>query len=524
MTGFAPIKPPPVNAKRGQQAACSRANDKSGPVNTPTQAIKPYKPFPVDALPEPLRGFVNVGAKTIGCDASYLALPLLSAVASAIGNSRRIQLKRGWSEPAIVWTAIVGESGTHKSPAIELALSAVRERQRKAMRDHAQEMDTFRDDLLRYERELTEWKKSKDVNDPPAKPEQPIADRIWTDDATTEALAVLLANQWRGLLMVRDELSGWLGGFDRYSSGKGGDAPKWLEMFGGRPMIVDRKTSGTIYVPAAAVSITGGIQPAMLRRSLGMEHIENGLAPRLLLAWPPQRPKQWTEADMDTSIEAAIGDLLDRLYALEPEYDIEGNPRSVLVSLTDSGKAAWVEFYNTHALEQADLTGELSAVWSKLEGYAARIALVVHLVRCAADDPTLETSAAVDEVSIAAGVTLSRWFGYEARRVYAMLAESEEGSNCRKLVELIQAKGSSVTPRDLMRSSRQYPTAEDAEAALQDLESAGFGRMESVQTGSSGGRPTKRFQLYDTADVDTTPDSNGVAGSIVNVNGAAENG
>ena len=79
-------------------------------VECPTPPVEPFKPFPVDALPEPFRGFVNVGAKAIGCDASYVALPLLAAAASAIGNTRRIQLKRGWTEPAIVWTAIVGDS------------------------------------------------------------------------------------------------------------------------------------------------------------------------------------------------------------------------------------------------------------------------------------------------------------------------------------------------------------------------------------------------------------------------------
>ena len=32
-----------------------------------------YQPFPVDVLPEPLRGTVNVGAATIGCDAAFVA-------------------------------------------------------------------------------------------------------------------------------------------------------------------------------------------------------------------------------------------------------------------------------------------------------------------------------------------------------------------------------------------------------------------------------------------------------------------
>src|SRR5690606_36846126 len=85
-------------------------------------AVEPYEPFPVDILPQPLRQFVIEGAASIGCDPDYIALPMLSALAAAIGNSRRVRLKRGWFEPSVLWTAVVGESCTTKSPTIELAL------------------------------------------------------------------------------------------------------------------------------------------------------------------------------------------------------------------------------------------------------------------------------------------------------------------------------------------------------------------------------------------------------------------
>ncbi len=77
----------------------------------PAARILQFQPFPTDTLPEPMRGFVVAGAKAMGCDTSYFALPMLTSVAAAIGNTRRIQLKRGWTEPAILWTAIVGDSG-----------------------------------------------------------------------------------------------------------------------------------------------------------------------------------------------------------------------------------------------------------------------------------------------------------------------------------------------------------------------------------------------------------------------------
>jgi hypothetical protein len=485
--------PDTIKAKLG---ALVDAAEPEAPVKRPP-AVEPFRPFPTDALPEPARSFVRTCARAIGCDESFIALPLLAALASAIGNTRRVQLKRGWSEPAIVWVAVVGDSGTLKSPALEVALRAIRKRQHTAIKRHAEAMEKFQTEVLQWEKDIAAWKRSKTGGDPPAKPEEPKADRCWCDDVTVEALAVLLLNQWRGLLLVRDELSGWLGGFDRYTQGKGGDVAKWLEMFGGRSMVVDRKTGfpRTIYVPRAAVSVCGGIQPGTLARALGNEHRENGLAARLLLACPPRRPKRWTEADISPDLERSIAAVFERLYGLQPATDDDGDAQPVIVPLSADGKAAWVDFYNAHGQEQADLAGDLSAAWSKLEGYAARLALVVHFVRWAAGDSTLTSADEVDADSIAAGVKLSRWFGNEARRAYAILSESDEERDGRRLAELIQRKGGTVTVRELQQTSRLFRTASEAGSALDALAEAGGGRWEQQGPGARGGRPTRIFRL-----------------------------
>jgi len=469
-------------------------------------AVPPFRPFPVDVLPEPVGSFVSDAAKSIGCDASYIALPLLAGLASAIGNSARIALKRGWTEPAIVWGAIVGESGTAKSPALELALRPIRKRQHEAMKEHADAMKAHADALAVHERDAAHWKKSKSDSPPPAKPEAPVADRCWTDDATTEALAVLLLQNPRGLLMVRDELAGWFN-FDRYAGGKGGgDAARWLEMFGGRPLVVDRKAGGTLYVPRAAVSIAGGIQPETLRRALGQEHRDNGLAARLLLTCPPRTPKRWTETDVDPATESAVSAVFDRLFALTPELGDDGDESPRLVTLADDGKAAWVRFYDEHAREQVNLSGDEAATWAKLEAYTGRLALVLHLTRWAARDATLRDPARVDEASIAAGVALARWFGDEARRVYAILSESDEERETRRLVEWIRRKGGSVTVRDLTHGLRAYRgDPENAERELSRLAEAGVGRWESDAPGAKGGRPAQRFRLVATVTVTETP-------------------
>ena len=468
--------------------------------NEPTAGnVDSFVPFPVDALPEPIRGLVASGALAIGCDPSFIALPQLVALASAIGNTRRLELKRGWSVPPILWGAIVGESGTAKTPAFKLVMKPIEERQQRAFKRHAEAMTHHEAELTRWEKELATWKRDKHATgEPPAKPEPPPAERFSVADTTVEALAPILSANPRGVLLSRDELAGWIGSFDRYA-GKGkasGDSSNWLSMYNAGSVTVDRKTGTprTIHVPHAAICIVGGIQPGILQRALGAEHRESGLLARLLLAYPPRRAKHWTDADIDPTAEAELARLFDRLYGLQPTYIVDGEPRPVVVRLSADAKPLWVDYANTNGAEQVELTGDLSAAWSKLEEYAARFALVIHFVRYAAHDPTLTNAETVDAESMTAGIRLATWFKNESRRVYGMLSESETDRDQRRLAEWIERQRGSVTAREAQQGCRWLKEPGTAEAALEELVKAGKGRWESTPSGQRG-QPTRRFTV-----------------------------
>jgi hypothetical protein len=470
--------------------------DTAEPEGLPPPAEPParYQPFPVEVLPEPMRSLVVEGAAAIDCDAAYVALPTLSVIAAAIGNTRRVRCKAGWTEPAILWTVIIGESGTTKSPAIDLALSATARLQELAMVEHTEAAEQYKIKRLTYERDLAAWKKGKKDNGlPPWEPDTPVATRYAVNDQTLEALAMLLHRQPRGLLLARDELAGWLSGFDKYSKGKG-DASQWLELHGGRSITIDRKTGEpkTLYIPRAAVSVCGGIQPGTLQRCLTTEHRQSGLAARLLLAYPPRRPKRWTEAEIDTATTQAMREAIDRLHGLDFAVNADNQPTPKLVHLTPEAKALYVAYTDAHNAEQYQLHGDIAAAYSKLEGAAARLALVVHYARWAGEDATLANADAVDAESMQAGIKLARWFAAEAKRVYAMLDESEEGAELRKLADWIAARGGSVTVRDVQQGHRQYRTSAEAEAALDALVQSGIGSWEIVPTAT---KPKQVFTL-----------------------------
>jgi hypothetical protein len=201
--------------------------------------------------------------------------------------------------------------------------------------------------------------------------------------------------------------------------------------------------------------------------------------------------------------------------------DEHGKPKPSELGLSGDGKRAWVQFYEEHARQLADAVGYHASMLSKIEAIAARLALIIHIVRFVANDSTLQDLDHVDDESLGAGVTIARWFAHEAERVYGILQEGEEDGDLRELVEWIQRKGGRVTARELQRGPQQFREADIAEAALAKLVKRGKGSWEPVLPSAGGGRPTRVFRLSSTGDGDETssiPQKTGVSSAQDEVN------
>ncbi len=475
-----------------------------------------FVPFPLASLPEPVRSYVAAYAKVIGCEPGMVAGLLLASLASAVGNSRRLRLNNTYSEPAVVWVAGVCESGQRKSPALDAALAEVHRRQKTERRRYAEAFTAWEKEHAKWEAESAKWKR-KPEGEPPDEPPEPTLRSYVVDDTTIEALRDVLDVNPRGVLSATEELAGWFGMLDRYASKGGGDGAKWLAMHGGRPVRIDRRTGPKkfTYIPRASVSLCGTVQPGTLKRLLTTDHLESGLVARWLFVWPPRRPLTWREGDVPTVVRDRLGSVVQALYELPMVPDRDGDPAPVEVPLTTDGKADYIRFFNANGAEMTNARGDEAASFSKAAAYAARFALIVHLVREAAGDPTLEHPAgrdgpgdpgATDAASVNAGVTMAEWFKGESSRVLAMLREAEGEAGRRELAEWVgAARDGAVTARDLAKARRHIYGGDSgkAERALRDLAKAGFGRFVPRPPGPRGGRPTEDFTLYGAGGAET---------------------
>ena len=169
----------------------------------------------MDVLPDVVKRFVTECADAIGCDRSFVASFQCLVACLRIGSRRVIRLKATWHEPAIIWAAIVGKSGTHKSPAIKAVMRPMMRTQADAEVAFQDAMRRYMQEKAQYEVNLEAWKSQQRKNakkgdqderdQAPWEPLEPVYERFIVCDITIEALADRLADQYDGVLLVRDD-------------------------------------------------------------------------------------------------------------------------------------------------------------------------------------------------------------------------------------------------------------------------------------------------------------------------------
>jgi hypothetical protein len=461
--------------------------------SSPGPTLPPPADFPTEALPEVLAEFVKQTAHAIGCPTPFVAMPVIGAAVASIGNTHRARLKADWEEVLVAWLALLGESGDLKSPARKAALKFLL---REEARLHRENRDAQRD--YEWERDLYRKARADALRgggQAPAEPRPPTKVRAVVDDVTIEKLITVLGDNPRGLLLHRDELSGWVGGMTRYS-GKDdstGDMGRWLSIHDADQVVYDRKTGDhqTVVVPSAAVSVVGGIQPGVWRKVMTAVHYDSGLVARLLLGYVEADPKGWIDREPPAKCVQDYEGLLTDLRKLPLRVDQDGVPRPTAVQLGEEAHKAWVAFVDGWAERMAASEGVQRSMLSKLKGGCARLALMHHVVGCVGAGQ--DTAARIGKESVEAAVVLANWFANQAERVYCVFGMDEASRLRDRLCDFVRRRGGSITPRNLHKSNRsRYPNAAVAEAALDALAKDGRGAWLVENT---GGRPSKVFHL-----------------------------
>nr|MDP9476486.1 YfjI family protein [Actinomycetota bacterium] len=336
-------------------------------------------------------------------------------------------------------------------------------------------------------------------------PEEPKPKRYKTEDPTIEKLAELLIDNPRGLLVHRDELSGWLRSLDK--QGREADRAFYLESWNGTGSFeIDRIARGSLYVPALCVSILGGIQPGPLRSYVyeaarGGEGADGLLQRFQLLVWPDPPSGPWRNVDRRPDAEAKerafrVYEKLDALSLEGTGAADDGEGGVPALRFTLDAQEVFDEWRGEleGRLRGGELSPHLESHLAKYRSLMPSLALVFYLVSVVDG-----AAKAAGGVGAEAALRATAWCEYletHAKRLYAS-AEDAALEGARVLLGRIR-KGDvrdGAAVREVYRGHEwsRLSTPEEVNAAVSVLEEHGWLRVEKVPT---KGRPTLKLRLH----------------------------
>jgi hypothetical protein len=446
--------------------------------------------FPTDVLPGPAKRLVEEASVALSCPPDYIGVPVLAVLGAAVGEQRRLQVKEGWRESALLWTCVVGHPGSAKSPAQSFATEPLQRLQRRMLEDYKNAKRAART-------AHAEEKKKKSAKDSPDRvqngsespEESAVLLQAYTTDTTIEALTAALDANTHGLILVRDEITGWMRSMGEYKKAGGADRPSWQSIWNGSSVVVNRKNlTEPIVIPRPFVGVTGGLPPDMLGEFSDEEGRDDGFIHRILFSYPNWAKPVWTNVGVSNETMNSYCSLFDQIWNLP----IILRPEPVLF-FTGAAAEVWADWILGHFAEMHQGPINLRGPWSKLTTYCARLALIIHIACVRANETE---SFDVDDESLRRAIRLIEYFKSHARKVYEELQSSQDEKRLKRAGEWIKGRDDQqASVRDIVT----YRVAgckknEHAEALFKEMHAAGMGRI-IFSTPERGGRSRMLFRL-----------------------------
>jgi hypothetical protein len=413
-------------------------------------------------LAAPLAEALITAARAMPTAPEYLLNTLIPTAASRVGTAARIVINphAGYVQPCIFWTANIANSGQAKTPPQSLIV------------DPLEDMD--QENREQYQQELADWQACSDKNKGP----KPVETRRILNNTTTAQKIRVHAENPRGLLEYIDELTGDFERHNQHSGGKGDDLRQELGLFNGKFGAYDRGDA-RLYLRRVAISKTGTYQWDTLARLMvdQVDFIASGYLARFLLCSivdAPERKLDLFSPHQDTGLKELLRNLYRRLELL-PERDY---------LLSREAKILFQAFnHSLVAAETEEGQFGLTLVYAKIESYAARLALWLHLVNALVLDRVPEP--VISGETMQAAIELASFYLWQHKLIHAHNAPAQklEGIflKVQTCAEKLWAKGKALTAsfaKSRINPLKSWVTPKIRDKVFRVLAAAGFGRTE----------------------------------------------
>ncbi|MDR6303985.1 hypothetical protein GGQ85_001684 [Nitrobacter vulgaris] len=366
--------------------------------------------IPDGIVPHYVERFSRDRARRLGVDDGAMTAATITSMSALVPAGNNLHLRQhsdSWSVKSVIWTAIIGDPGTAKSPAVNAAMAFPKAVEKLWREEFAKEKERFG----HSQPADNGGRRKRNAKNPGASPAlapgqeelapsaEPFSDddlmrslpteprlrRKVVNDATTEALGGVLANcpDAAPILLHSDELAGIIGGMDAYRSRGSKDRPFFLSAKEGASFAIDRKSSGTTLVPALAIGILGTIQDDKLSK-IAPTLTDDGFLQRfapVMIRKTGRGEDIPDNRDLDSSVPRvalALVELETTDYRLAPDAAAELDA---------------IEDFKASEYDRFDLSPALKTWLSKTPNEFGRYCLAFHLIEWATGiDPALGVS------------------------------------------------------------------------------------------------------------------------------------
>lgn len=343
-----------------KQAVADEAAADAAPVDLWAQYTPPVLPRGI--LPDIIERFARIRAEQMGIDPGGLAMSAITVAAAVIRDSIKIKVKRyeNWTESARLWTMLIGDPSYKKSPIMRAAASKIKKMDGELMRAGNKAM--------------LDWQAEGGHKGGGPMPAMP---RLRVEDVTMEATQEVCRHSPDGILVLQDELSGWFGGIEKYSGGKGSakDRSFWLTAFGGGEYAVNRVGRGSFLIDNLSVSILGGVQPDPIRRIVG-DATDDGLIQRFLPVI--LQPSSVGKDEEGSEVVYEYDDVIERLHNLQAPDSVLG---PLPLQFDEGAQAIRAKLEAKHHALVTSTEGfnkKLAAHIGKFDGIFPRLCIIWH--------------------------------------------------------------------------------------------------------------------------------------------------
>ena len=227
----------------------------------------PETGLPLEVFPARIQELILNLARYENFNVEYTASILLSAVATAIGNSCRIRIKGEWKTSPSIYMMLVGRPGLGKTPPLGFLYKPIREHDDRMYEKYNEEWNAYEKALASSgTRRGGEAEECTLLRKP-----QLVTTVI--SDFTPEAMMSTHQHNPRGIALVVDEIRALFNSVKRYNN-RNNLIEDLLTAYSGQPLKVIRKSEARpILIRNPCINIIGSVQTNLLPEIFRAEYM-----------------------------------------------------------------------------------------------------------------------------------------------------------------------------------------------------------------------------------------------------------